>query len=66
MENKKEIITRLKILLKATRAGSGIADLILNEKQDRVIILFRAGGTREVDITADSGISIIRDILKYL
>lgn len=66
MENKEEIVMRLKILLRATRAGEAVADLILHNQQDKVTILYRAGYTKEVDITADSGIAIIRDILKYV
>ena len=44
MENKEEIVKRLKLLLIVTRAGSNIADLILSEEQDKVVILFRDGG----------------------
>ena len=66
MENKEEIIMRLKLLLKATRAGNSIADLILNEGQDTVIILFRHGAVREVNIAVDSGIAIIKDVIKAL
>lgn len=46
MENKEDIVKRLKLLLISTRAGSNIADLILNEKEDKVTILFRHGGIR--------------------
>lgn len=66
MEDKKEIIMRLKLLLKATRAGSTVADLILNKEQDKVVILFRTGFTCEVNIETDSGIEVVKDVLKYL
>ncbi len=66
MENKEDIVKRLKLLLIATRAGSGIADLILTENQDKVIILFKQGATREVNIDGDSGYAIIQDVLKRL
>ncbi len=66
MENKEDIVRRLKLLLMATRAGSNIADLILNEEKEQVIILFRHGGTHVVNIAADSGIAIIRDVVKAL
>lgn len=56
----------MKLLLIATRAGSNIADLILTENQSKVIILFKAGGTREVNIDGDSGYAIIMDVLKKL
>lgn len=66
MENKEDIVKRLKLLLIATRAGSNIADLILTENQSKVIILFKAGGTREVNIDGDYGYAIIMDVLKKL
>ncbi len=66
VENKEDIVKRLKPLLMATRAGSGIADLILSESQNDVIILFRQGGIRKIDITADSGIAIIKDVVSRL
>ena len=65
-ENKESIVARLKLLLTATRAGSGIEDLILNERQDQITILFETGCTREVNIAADSGIAIIQDVIKQL
>lgn len=65
-ENKADIVMRLKVLLKATRAGSDIADLILSESQDSITILFRPGGTRKVNISGDSGIAIITDVIKAL
>lgn len=66
MENKEEIIMRLKILLKATRAGSDIKDMILNDRQDTVTLLFEQGGVRDVNIAADSGIAIIEDVVRAL
>lgn len=66
MENKEDIVKRLKLLLMATRAGSNVADLILNERQDEVTILFKAGGDRKVNIAGDSGIAIISDVIRYL
>lgn len=66
MENKEDIVKRLKLLLISTRAGSNIADLILNEKEDKVTILFRHGGIREVNIAGDSGYAIIMDVMKAI
>ena len=37
MENKEEIVMKLKILLKSIRAGSGIADEILHQNQEAII-----------------------------
>lgn len=59
MENKEEIVARLKLLLMATRAGSNIQDLKLNEAKNKVTIVFKAGGERVVDIIGDSGYAII-------
>lgn len=66
MEDKREIIILLKHLLKATRAGGCIEEMTLNEKQDRVVVQFDRGQTKEVDITADSGIAIIKDVVAVL
>ena len=66
MENKEEIVMKLKILLKSIRAGSGIADLILRQNQEAITILFRNGAAREVNIAADSGYAIIMDVMKAL
>ena len=55
MENKEEIVVRLKLLLMATRAGSNIQDLKLNEAKNKVTIVFKAGGERVVNIIGDSG-----------
>ncbi len=66
MEDKREIIVLLEHLLKATRAGRYIEEMTLNEKQDRVVVSFDRGQTKEVDITADSGIAIIKDVVAVL
>lgn len=63
MENKEKIVKLLKMLLQATRAGSNIEDLILNENQDEVIITFKRGGENRVNVDCDSGISIIKDVV---
>lgn len=65
-ENKESIVARLKLLLTATRAGEDIKDLILNERQDKITILFETGSTKEVNIVADSGIAIIQDVVMEL
>lgn len=63
MEDKEDIVKRLKNLLLVTRAGSDIEDLVLSENQDMVTILFNEGGTMNINIAADSGIAIIKDII---
>lgn len=66
MENKEEIVMRLKLLLMATRAGSGIEDLILSEDQKAVTVKFRNGGERQVNVECDSGIALIGDVIRAL
>lgn len=56
----------MEILLKQTRAGKDIKDLYLDEKQDEVLIAFENGYSKKVNIEADSGIAVIRDVLKQL
>lgn len=67
MENKEEIIKRLKLLLMATRAGREIVDMYLelDGAGETVNILFE-NGTKKVDVTADSGIAIIKDVINKL
>lgn len=66
MENKEDIVKRLKLLLVATSAGRNISDLVLSENQDKVTIVFHQGGTREVNIKGDSGFTIIKDVMNAL
>lgn len=66
MENKQDIVKRLKLLLLATRAGSNIEDMVLNEKQDEITIIFKQGGSRRINIAGDSGIAIIKDVINRL
>lgn len=66
MENKKEIVTRLKILLNATRAGEDIKKMELTEGGDFVVLQRENGCTQEVNIAADSGVALISDVLKAI
>ncbi len=64
-EDREFILMRLKLLLKATRAGSGVRDLVLSEDGNKVIIQF-AHGDRDVNIECDSGCAMIMDVIKAL
>ena len=66
MENKKDIVMRLTLLLKATRAGSGIKKLVLSEDQKTVSIEFYSGGSRDVNVDCDSGIALVQDVIGVL
>lgn len=65
-ENKKEILFRLEKLLRATRAGSDVVTLLLNERLDTVTIQFKTGFERKVNIAGDSGYAIIHDVMKVI
>ena len=47
-ENKKEIVIRLGILLKATRAGEDIKNLLLSEDENFVTIVWENGAEKKV------------------
>lgn len=66
MENKEEIVARLSLLLKATRAGAGIDKLKLSEDESKVRIIFLSGGEKTVNVECDSGIALIRDVISRL
>ena len=65
MEDKKRIVEGLKLLLKETRAGSGIVDMVLNESETTVTILYKSG-SKTVDVSGDSGIALIRDVARRI
>lgn len=66
MENKKEIVMRLKMLLKVTKEGEDIDKMELTEDQHFVVIKWKNGWTKRVNIEADSGVAIIEDVLKAI
>ena len=66
MENKKEIIEKLKDLLVTTRAGCDIEDLIYSKEKETVTILFHNGTKKIANIAYESGYAIILDVMKVL
>lgn len=68
MEDKREILVRLLHTLQATRAGSDITALELEQKNDDeyCVIVFDSGNRERVDITADSGLTILADVIDAL
>lgn len=68
MEDKRKILQRLFHLLRATSAGSDIVALELeqNGHDEYCVIVFESREREKVDITADSGLTIIKDVLKAL
>lgn len=65
-ENKKDIVSRLSVLLKATRAGEDIDQLELSEDESEVRIIFITGYERTVNVECDSGMALIRDVIRNL
>lgn len=69
MENKSNIVQRLHLCLLATRAGEDVADMQYFKFDDGVewvTIIFKDGSSRPVNVTADSGIAMIQDVVKAL
>lgn len=66
MENKKDIVMRLKLLLMVTRAGNSVENLTLSEDQRTVTIEFSSGGSRDVNVACDSGIALVQDVIRVL
>ncbi len=65
MEDKQKICDLLLPAVQATRGGSTVERLEYDEKQDVVFIYFRHG-VRVANTECDSGIAMIRDILKQI
>lgn len=63
MENKQEILDRLCFAIQATRDQQDLKKLIYDEDHEEVIICWDEGGT-SVNVAMDSGIAMIRDVLK--
>ncbi len=65
-ENKELILAYLKLMLQNTRAGSCIKDMTLENDKTEVLIVFDGGGNRRVNIKADSGIAMIKDVIAHI
>ena len=61
-ENKYYILRALEKAIKMTRAGDAVDDLVYDHMHELVIINFRNGYAKHVNIECDSGIAMIRDI----
>ena len=65
-ENMHKICESLGETLKLTSAGAGIDDLIYLQVTRDVKIIYRNGFTKYVNVEGDSGIAMIRDVLRDL
>lgn len=67
-ENKIEIVQELHRLLMNTRAGAEIIDMYYTEEDfsETVVIKYMSGAKKYINVTADSGIALIRDVVKEI
>lgn len=64
MENKQMICDRLLETLKLTRQLYDLIDLDYIEEKELVVAHFEGGGKKEINVAMDSGIAMIRDIIR--
>ena len=64
IEDKREVVDRLKKLLLVTRAGQDIEEMYLMNDQEHVVVKWRDGYPVTVNIAADSGLAIIQDVIR--
>ena len=64
MEDKKKIVQLLKELVMETSAGIGIVEMTLHD--ETTVTVCYENGTKEVDVSGDSGIAIIKDVVNRL
>ena len=65
-EDKHLICTLLSVMLKATKNASDLMSLTFDEDAEFVTARFTGGGIRKINVAADSGVAMIRDIMKHL
>lgn len=65
MEDKQAICDQLAETLKLTRGGDSIEkiDFKKNNNAEFVLVRYRSGFTRPIDVTGDSGTALITDVM---
>ena len=66
MEDKQRICDRLLETLKLTRQLYDLIDLDYIEGKELVVAHFEGGGKKEINVAMDSGIAMIRDIIRAI
>lgn len=66
LENKQTICDLLLRTLACTRALEDLDKITYDDKTENVTVRFRGGGRRMINVTADSGVAMIRDILRNI
>lgn len=67
-EDKKEIVEKLTKVIKKTRAGQSIQNIVYTKEYGgtEVVHVMYIGYEKKIIVTGDSGIGIIRDVMKHL
>lgn len=66
MEDNQRICDLLALTLKETREFNNIKGLHYDEQYETVTTEFASGGKRLINVSMDSGIAMIKDILKAI
>lgn len=66
MENKQLICDRFLECLYLTRQLYDLIDLDYIEEKELVVAHFEGGGKKEINVAMDSGIAMIRDIIRAI
>ena len=65
LEDKQEILDKLTVALQATRDQRDLIGMTFDPIKEVVLITWQ-GGTRKVNVAMDSGIAMIRDVLRSI
>lgn len=65
-EDKSKICELLLAALQATRSHSDMTELCYDPSTETVRIRWASGGTRTVNVAADSGTAMIKDIMRSI
>ena len=66
MENKQEILNYLCKAIQATRAGDNVTMLEYDVEQEMVYVYFDRHIGRKINVACDSGIAMIRDVMRHI
>ena len=65
-ENKQSILDLLLVTLQATRDAWDLQALNFDPKTEIVTAVFESGGKRTINVAMDSGVAMIRDVMRGL
>ena len=65
-EDKQKILEVLTELLMYTRALCDVQELKYDEDKETVTAVFESGGKKVVNVSGDSGVAMIRDVLSHI